>query len=245
MFGLRPFARPSDVELTLQDFDRLVAANDSTSVLTRLDLAGRLKTREAAAWVEARGFRSRIVERRFAGDFSLDEDDPRIMFCGVDNALAHAALKDPRFDFVVDAGLAAWPQEYLTMRLQTYPGSVSARQPWGGEASARTEEAKRVAARSAYQDLLNRGIDECGLLEIASRTVGVPFVGVVAATLSLMEIVRRLNGGPCLEVLDLNLRDVAARQGVDGTRLRRFNPGFTELAWSPPAGSNPFSKTEN
>lgn len=231
VLGLLHFDRPADVELTLQDFDRLVEANDSTSVLTQLELVGRLKTREMAAWAEARGFRARLVERRFAGDLRLDEEDPRILFCGVDNALARAALEEPRFDLVVDAGLGAGPQEYLAMRMHTFPASISARRRWDGTGIPDADDARRTAVSAAYQGLSARGLDDCGLLEIASRTVGVPFVGVIAATLALMEIVRRLNGGPGLEVLDLTLRDLSARQGVEGARLSRFNPGFAELAW--------------
>ncbi len=231
LLGLLPFARPAEVDLTLQDFDRLAAANESTSMLTRPGLEGRLKTREMAAWAEARGFRTRLIERRFDGNLVLGEDDPRVLFCGVDNALARAALEDPHFDLVVDTGLGAGPQEYLAMRLHTFPASVSARQRWGKEADMRADEAQRTAARAAYRELSARGMDECGLLEIASRTVGVPFVGVAAASLALMEIVRRLNGGPGFEILDLTLRDVSARQGVEGAPLRRFNPGFTALTW--------------
>jgi hypothetical protein len=227
--GLLPFERPADVELTLQDFDRLALANDSTSMLTSVDMVGRLKTREVAAWAEARGFRTRLVERRFGGDITLAEDDPRILFCGVDNAEARAALEDPRFDLVVDAGLGAGPHEYLAMRLHTFPGLVTARARWGEASSTRTADAKAVAEASAYQDLVARGLDDCGLLEIASRTVGVPFVGVIAATLALMEIVRRLNQGPGLGVLDLTLRDLSAMQGVAGQTLKRFNPGYTTL----------------
>lgn len=235
VLGLLPFARPREVELTLQDFDRLAPANYSTSILTCPELAGRLKTREMAAWAEARGFQTRLVERRFLGDLSLDEGDPRILFCGVDNAQARAAVEDPRFDLVVDAGLGAGPQEYLAMRLHTFPATVSARCRWGEACGSRIEDVQRAAARAGYQDLFDRGIDACGVLEIASRTVGVPFVGVVAATLAFMEIVRRLNGAPGLEVFDLNLRDVGGRQGVEGARLLRFNPGFTDLAWGAPA----------
>ncbi len=231
VLGLLPFARSADVELTLQDFDRLTAANDSTSILTRLERAGRLKTREMAAWAEARGFKTRLVERRFSGDLFLDEDDPRILFCGVDNTLARAALEDSRFGLVVDAGLGAGPQEYLAMRLHTFPGSVSARKRWRGEETIRAVDRQSAAGSAAYKDLSTRGLDDCGLLEIASRTVGVPFVGVIAATLALMEIVRRLNGGVGLEVMDLTLRDLSARQGVEGQCLRRFNPGFTDLSW--------------
>jgi len=229
VLGLLPFDRPADVELTLQDFDRLALANDSTSVLTRADMVGRLKTREMAAWAETRGFRTRLVERRFAGDITLAEDDPRILFCGVDNAEARATLEDPHFDLVVDAGLGAGPREYLAMRLHAFPGEVTARARWGEASGDRTTEAKAVARAAAYQDLAGRGLDDCGLLEIASRTVGVPFVGVIAATLALMEIVRRLNHGPSLSVLDMTLRDVGARQGVEGQALKRFNPGYTGL----------------
>lgn len=229
VLGLLPFERPADVELTLQDFDRLALANDSTSVLTRADMVDRLKTREMATWAEARGFRTRLVERRFGGDIVLAEDDPRILFCGVDNAEARATLENPHFDLVVDAGLGAGPQEYLAMRLHAFPGPVTARARWGEASSSRTADAKAVATAAAYQDLVGRGLDDCGLLEIASRTVGVPFVGVIAATLALMEIARRLNNGPSLGVLDMTLRDVATRQGVEGQMLKRFNPGYTNL----------------
>ena len=117
------------------------------------------------------------------------------------------------------------------MRLHTFPGSVTARKRWGGEETIRAADHQCAAGSAAYKDLSTRGLDDCGLLEIASRTVGVPFVGVIAATLALMEIVRRLNGGVGLEVMDLTLRDLSARQGVEGQRLRRFNPGFTDLSW--------------
>ncbi len=227
--GLLPFKCPTEVELTLQDFDRLALANDSTSILTKIDMVGRLKTREMAAWAEARGFQTRLVERRFAGDITLGEDDPRVLFCGVDNAEARARLEAPHFDLVVDAGLGAGPHEYLAMRLHTFPGPVTARERWGVVSNTRTADAKAVVSATAYQDLAARGLDDCGLLEIASRTVGVPFVGVIAATLALMEIVRRLNQGPSLSVLDLTLRDLDAKQGVKGQALKRFNPGYTTL----------------
>lgn len=229
ILGLLPFERPSDVELTLQDFDHLALANDSTSMLTNVDMVGRLKTREMSAWAEARGFQTRLVERRFAGDIILADDDPRVLFCGVDNAEARASIEDPHFDLVVDAGLGAGPSEYLAMRLHTFPGPVTARSRWGEASSTRTADAKAVATGTAYQDLAGRGLDDCGLLEIASRTVGVPFVGVIAATLALMEIVRRLNQGPGLGVLDLTIRDLSAMQGVEGQALKRFNPGYTTL----------------
>ena len=70
----------------LQDFDKLVEANDSTSLLTTRAKLGEKKTRAMALWCESRGFRTSIVERRFADDFRVAGDEPRVALCGVDNA---------------------------------------------------------------------------------------------------------------------------------------------------------------
>lgn len=53
----------------------------------------------------------------------------------------------------------------------------------------------------AYANLKDKGVDACGLAQLASRTVGVPFVGLVAAALVISELLRRLNGGASYEVI--------------------------------------------
>lgn len=228
--GLLPYADPGAVELTLQDFDRLTLANDSTSVLTQPQHTGRRKTREMGEWVESRGFSARLIERRFAGDVTLQEDDPRVLLCGVDNPEARATLEQAGFDLVVEAGLGGGPQEYLAMRIHSFPASVTAQAKWGG-----IDVEKEIATGKAYDDLAARGIDDCGLVELASRTVGAPFVGVVASTLVIAEVLRRLNGALGCEVVDLTLRDLSLRQIVPSTSpLRRFNPGFAHLDLSTP-----------
>jgi hypothetical protein len=44
-------------------------------------------------------------------------------------------------------------------------------------------------------------MDACGLTQLATRTVGVPFVGLIAACLVISELLRRLNGGNALEFI--------------------------------------------
>ena len=230
VLGLLPYCRPGEVELTLQDFDNLTPANDSTSVLTTLDQVGEPKTRVMANWAEARGFRTRLVERRFSGDVSLQEDDPRVALCGVDNLAARAALEDAGFDLVVEAGLGAGPVEYLAMRLHIFPSSMSARKRW---ASPGADAISPAGHAPAYAQLAEEGLDDCGLVQLASRTVGAPFVGVVAAAMVISEVIRRLNGAVGCEVVDLTLRDIRLRQVVPATQgLRGFNPGFAELVSS-------------
>lgn len=227
VLGLLPYCTPNEVELTLQDFDSLTLANDSTSVLTTAARVGERKTRVMAEWAEARGFRTRLVERRFSGDVSLQEDDPRVALCGVDNLAARAALEDAGFDLVVEAGLGAGPREYLAMRLHVFPSSLSARKRW---ASLGADAISPVGEAPAYAQLAKDGVDDCGLVQLASRTVGAPFVGVVAAAIAVGEVVRRLNGAAGCEIVDLTLRDIRLRQVVQAARaLRGFNPGFSNL----------------
>ncbi len=223
--GLLPYKSPGDVELVLQDFDRLTLANDSTSLLTTPSLVGQLKTRAMARWAEARGFRTRLVERVFPGGLIIADDEPRLALGGVDNPQARAAYEDAGFDCIIEAGLGAGPVEYLALRLHSFPATATARAKWGGTAGGSDRPLPRTAA---YDDLATNGVDQCGLVRLASRTVGAPFVGTAAAALAIAEVLRLLNGGPLFEVIDMTLRDPASRETVAASRhLGTLNPGYT------------------
>ncbi len=71
-------------------------------------------------------------------------------------------------------------------------------------------------------------MDECGLIQLASRSIGVPFVGTVAATLVIAEVLRQLNAGSTNEVIDMTLRDLSLRDVVPSTNsVSHLNPGYT------------------
>ena len=169
VLGLLPYKTPSDVMLVLQDFDRLAKSNDSTSLLTHDALIGRFKTRAMADWAEARGFETKLVERRFPDGIALSHDEPRVALGGVDNMQARACYEDAGFDWIVEAGLGAGPREYLAIRLHTFPASAKARDKWGGQTGNSSEDVRHTPA---YDRLANDGMDECGLVQMASRTVG-------------------------------------------------------------------------
>jgi hypothetical protein len=223
ILGLLPYPKTSEVQLVLHDFDRLADSNDSTSLLTKMNLVGRYKTREMANWAEARGFNTRIVERRFPGGLRIENDEPRLALGGVDNSQARAAYEDAGFDWIVEAGLGAGHTEFLAIRLHTFPASTTARSKWGNSVG----RASNDPATAAYQDLSARGVDRCGLVQIATRSVGAPFVGAAAAALVIAEVLRHLNGGATNEVIDLTLRDPQSRLIVPAIRsMKEFNPGF-------------------
>lgn len=103
--GMLPDASPQEVQLVLQDYDALVLANDSPSLLPSSVLLGEKKTRAMARWCEERGFRTAIVERRFNEKCWVNDDEPHVALCGVENPMARAALEQVGFRRVIEAGL--------------------------------------------------------------------------------------------------------------------------------------------
>ncbi len=68
----------------------------------------------------------------------------------------------------------------------------------------------------AYEPSKHPQLDECGLSQLASRTVGVPFVGVTAGAFAIAELLRRLHGGPAIELVS---GSVAALEDVEVSML--------------------------
>jgi hypothetical protein len=223
--GFLQYADPHDVELVLQDYDTLAPANDSTSLLTSTCLLGEKKTRAMARWCEARGFRTAIQERRFAANFRVAHDEPSVALCGVDNALARAALEDVGFGRVVEAGLGAGPQEYVAFQVHSFPATRAARARWGMADTAPATEA--LLDQPAYRALSEAGIDECGLTTLAGRTVGAPFVGAATAAIVVAELLRMGLGEHRYEAIDGSLRSLGRRQAVRSEVGAPFNPGTT------------------
>ena len=223
--GLLPYEAPEDVNLILQDFDELVEANDSTSLLTTWSDLGAKKTRAMAAWCQKRGFRTSIVERKFTDDFLVAGDEPRVALCGVDNGLARACLEDVGFSRIIEAGLGAGTQEYLGFQVHTFPATRSARVRWGGGVHQPTGDP--ISNNPAYRELATRGRDECGITTLAGRTVGASFVGATTAAVVVAELIRMALGEHRYEVVDGSLRSLEMRQTVLSLGNDLFNPGTT------------------
>jgi hypothetical protein len=202
LIGCLPYQAPNEVDIVLQDFDRIGPSNESTSVLSTSNHVGRKKARVVADWLEGRGFNTIIEERRFSGAMARTEDEPAVGLCGVDNANARAVLDKAGFGLVVEAGLGAGPEAFRSISLHTFPASRTPSDIWSKQIG---QALKSVEHMPAYQALEQQGVDKCGVSRLASRTVGVPFVGVIAGVLVIAELLRRLHGGCALEVASLSV----------------------------------------
>jgi hypothetical protein len=191
-----PYESRGEVDLVLQDFDVIGVSNDSTSLLSFLRDVGRRKTRVVGEWLERRGFKTVLEERRFSPATRRAADEPGVALFGVDNAEARARLEDAGFDLIVEAGLGGGPQAFRSISIHTFPASRSAAEIWSKQVAA---SADNLEDMPAYQSLRRKGVDACGLAQLASRTVGVPFVGLIAGCLVVSELLRRLHCAAALE----------------------------------------------
>jgi hypothetical protein len=224
--GLLPFPSAS-LELVLQDTDEITRSTESTSILTVPAMHGSKKTRAMASWAERRGFRTSIYERSFDASFRRRDDEPAVALCGVDNAEARRALEHAGFPLVIEAGLGQGHRDFRRMRLHTLPGSRPADVLWRKQV-----EREDVTTSPAYRDLLAKGaLDRCGVTLLAGKAVGAPFVGAIAATLAVSEVLRILHGQAPDELIDLDLQSVEHRAVVQQARdFSAFNPGFVPVA---------------
>lgn len=227
--GLLPYAEPNKVGIVLQDIDVITPSTESTSVLSDASQVGVKKTRAMAVWAERRGFETVITERAFGLNTKRLPDEPAVALCGLDNAEGRRALDHAGFDFVVEAGLGRGHQDFRSLLVHTLPARVSSRELW--------KDAPPVAAAIkalAYQKMLAAGTDRCGVTLLAGKAIGAPFVGAVASTLVISEVLRLLAGSKLHRLIDMNLIDVsqfnAVRQDRDFSTL---NPGFVTILTAP------------
>ena len=231
--ALLPYEDRSAVDLVLQDFDSIVTANRSTGMLSNESLVGQRKTRVVSDRLEALGFNTNITERHFDSATRRSVNEPSVALVGVDNSAPRRLLAGAGFDLVVDAGLGGGPRSYLDILIHSFPSGIEAADAF---LERDAHHASSLVDQPAYQDFhrqVRRTTDltddeiRCGIVEVAGRSIGAAFVGCVAATFVLSEVLRSLAGGPRIEVLSVTLRSpdrpLASTNTLEGLAT---NPGF-------------------
>ncbi len=195
---------PSGSTLYLQDIDTVTPSTLSTSMISMRQDIGVRKTRVAANWLEPRGYTTALIERRLDANQRLGAGEPRLALFGVDNAAARRVMESVGFDRIIDAGLGAGYRDFRAIRIRSFPGPSSAAALWAVDGDV------AAALAPAYQYMVARGADPCGVTTLASRAVGAPFVGCVAAGFALAELLQASHGQVPHSLVDLSLRDPAA-----------------------------------
>lgn len=160
-----------------------------------------------------RGFKTRLVERRFAEDLRVARDEPLLAFCGVDNPQARALIEGAGIATVFEAGLGSGVNDFRLIRTYSFPGPNKASVLWPQVDAPGANHAAEEPP--AYQDLETRGeLDTCGLTRLAQVAVGAPFVGTVTAAVVLSQMIRTVVDGIRPAILNIDLRAFQHRIAV-------------------------------
>jgi hypothetical protein len=225
--SMLPYPAASRPHLVLQDFDKAAKSNLSTCMLLGPTDIGKRKVRLVAERLEQAGFSTDLVERRFSANHRVLSDEPTVGLMGVDNISARRCIDTAGFDLVVEAGLGSGYRDFRNIRTHTFPGPRTASQVWPAEAGAQAA----AELNETYKRLAQERGDLCGMTMLASRAVATPFVGSLAATLALAEVMRPLHGGGIHAVLDIQMKNPAFRMGADPVRQGGLMPAFLEAHW--------------
>ncbi|MFA6087237.1 hypothetical protein [Mucilaginibacter sp.] len=213
--GLLPYNDSKLVDIYLQDFDKVVAANMSAGLLCVIRDVGRYKTRVCSDWLEARKIQTHIVERKFNKNTMREEEEPYVALCGFDNAYSRTLLEKAGFDFVVEAALGDDVNNFDKIMLHTFPSAIhSAEKIWDGLPSNFLPKEKVLKALTTDNE------KECGILEltIAGKAVSGSFVGACAGALVIAELIKARNQGIKTDKIVSQLRFTKHTQTVgDGS----------------------------
>ncbi|MDM4765968.1 hypothetical protein [Pelomonas sp. SE-A7] len=228
--GMLPYSVDGRPHLVLQDFDKAAKSNLSTCLLLWPGDLLKPKVRAVANRLEAAGFTTALVERRFGAGHRVMVDEPTAALFGVDNVAARRDLDTAEFSLVVETGLGSGYRDFRNIRLHTFPGPRRPSQIWTAESTAQTA----AELNDTYKKLADERKDICGMTLLASRAVATPFVGALAAVLALAEVMRPLHGGLVHAALDVQLKSLRHRTSAMPTPCRGLLPAFIQAQKLPP-----------
>jgi hypothetical protein len=202
----------------LQDDQSVGEENEATSLLV-LPGGGKIgerKTRIAARWLEACGWRTELIERRHHGDIGITDDDPPYLLSGLDRIEPRLALAGHGFPFMLDAGIGHGPGDFEGIQLRTVAKDQALDGLWEKpEKRANEAHAKKLLGRAVYREL-EQHVGQCGTLDFAEASVAVPFVGAAAGALAIAQLIRlaSLESVPLFLQMELGSPEMATLGGL-------------------------------
>ncbi len=176
--------------VTLQDDQVIEAENEATCLLVRPGQLGLRKTRVVADWLEAVGWETRIIERRYDERMRPSLSEPGLCLCGLDDLLPRQIVARSGFDYVIDAGVGHGPQDFQRLQIKIVRAGKS--DGLWSPAPNSDRNVETLLARPAYQNY-SRQPGVCGALPLARASVAVPFVGAFAGAMMMAAAARIAN----------------------------------------------------
>jgi len=199
--GLLPFKGGGGLFL-LQDYDVVTIGNYEAGMLCERNLTNIKKARIVSTFLEKRGHKTSIVERRYTNTFASLSDDPEIMISGLDNALSRRNFRVKDFKGILDFGLGGNLGTFDLIRFHNLPFAGRPEELW---------------PQSADQDLrmdalekITKKLNDCGFV----KGIAVSFVGAFASCFAISELLRAYHQGPKVVKANISIRQLPKRNIV-------------------------------
>ena len=201
----------------LQDDQSIGEENEATSSCAAQRPSDQSrKTRLAAPWLEACGWRTELIERRHCGDIVLTEADPPYLLSGLDRLKPRLILARHGFPYMLDAGIGHGAGDFEGIQLRTVAKGQALEGFWSNTIEADDSNAsKNLLNRPAYKEL-EQEVGQCGTVGFAEAGVAVPFVGAAAGAITVAQLIRlgRLEPTPLLLQIELGAPEMASFGGT-------------------------------
>jgi hypothetical protein len=202
----------------LQDDQFIGEENEATSLLVLPDGSnlGQRKTRLAAAWLEACGWNTELIERRHQGDIKLADGDPPYLLAGLDRLDPRLILAKHGFPVMLDAGVGHGPGDFEGIQLRTILNGQPPDGLWCVRQGTKPEQcSQRLLDMTAYREL-EKHVGECGKVGFAEASVAVPFVGAATGALVVAQAIRlaSLEQAPLLLQMELGSPEMVTLGGL-------------------------------
>ena len=205
--GTLPYETPSEARFFLNDYDSVEYENIETGLLFTYADKNQTKTRTCSTWLEHRGFQTRLLERRFDRHLHCQDGEPKLALCGFDSNPSRRDLGKVDFSRVVESGLGRTKNNFDTISVHTLPNPRCVTELWPdlSEEEKKKLEAYHESIAKKNATYTKSGLDACGRVEFAGKSIAVPFVGAVASCLVVAEALRLFHDGPAYTDIKLRL----------------------------------------
>jgi hypothetical protein len=152
--------------------------------------------------LEAAGWATHLIERRYQGDIRLGPDDPPVLLCGLDDVRPRRLLAQAGFDYMLDAGIGHGPADFEGLQVRAVPRGADTDRLWNLPGPERSRD--RLLASAAYRDLEAES-GACGAYMLANASVAVPFVGAITGAVAIGQLVRLASARSAGALVQLSL----------------------------------------
>lgn len=195
--------KPAALTFLLQDYDDIGPENIGSQVLTLDEDVCQVKTRPCVRFLEAIGFKTRLIEKPFEKGDSLSDwmKDFTFLLNGVDNIPTRKNLDKTSLGLFLDGATNGKLSLFDSFTMKNVTRIDKSPDDMWRKADDGQEEILHVNLYKRFKKE-----HQCGVL--TNIGISTPFVGLFSSTIVISEMLRSIDKGKVYLIVSLQLRDL-------------------------------------